>query len=100
MSQASHIENLGAGPAQAGSASPTAGGGARGRAASRATLRGLFLPVLILALWEAAARTGLVAANLLPAPSAVLGAIGDLAATGELFSHIQDRKSTRLNSSH
>lgn len=61
----------------------------RGLASSRAGLKGFILPVLVLALWEAAARTGLVASNLLPAPSAVIAAIADLAATGELFGHIQ-----------
>ncbi len=89
MSQVSHIDDLGVAPAQAGAASPAAGRGARGAAASRATLRGLVLPVLVLVLWEAAAGAGLVAANLLPAPTAVIRAIGDLAGTGELFSHIQ-----------
>ncbi len=86
MSEVSGTAGVRLDPAQAGSgaAQPRPG-----LAASRATLRGLLLPVLILALWEAAARAGLVAGNLLPAPSAVLGAIRDLALTGELFGHIQ-----------
>jgi sulfonate transport system permease protein len=87
MSEASDAAGVSVDPARAGSTA--AAQARRGLAASRATLRGLVLPVLILVLWEAAARTGLIAANLLPAPSAVLGAIADLAATGELFGHIE-----------
>ena len=87
MSDASDTADLSVDPGQAGSTA--ASRPRRGLAASRATFRGLVLPVLILVLWEAAARAGLVAANLLPAPSAVLDAIAGLAATGELFDHIQ-----------
>ena len=87
MSEASHTAGVAVDPARAGST--TAIQARRGLAASRATLRGLVLPILIVLLWEAVARAGVVAGNLLPAPSAVLGAIADLAATGELFAHIE-----------
>ncbi len=93
MSEASQAagmtERVAGDPASAGSLTAAGAHARRGLAASRATLRGLLLPILVLALWEAVSRTGLIAANLLPAPSAVLSAIADLAATGELFGHIQ-----------
>lgn len=89
MSGISNTADVGADPAGAGSASAIGAQARRGLAASRVMLGGLVLPVLVLVLWETAARLGLVAANLLPAPTAVLGAIGDLAATGELFGHIR-----------
>jgi sulfonate transport system permease protein len=50
---------------------------------------GFLVPALLLALWEAASRLGLTAPNLLPAPSAVFGAILDLARRGELWLHIE-----------
>jgi sulfonate transport system permease protein len=50
---------------------------------------GLVLPALLLALWEALSRFGIAPANLLPAPSAVLRSLRDLAVTGELFGHIE-----------
>lgn len=50
---------------------------------------GLALPALLLALWEALCRFGVVAPNLLPAPSAVLRALADLWASGELWGHIE-----------
>ena len=49
---------------------------------------GAVLPVLLLALWEALARLGVLPPNLLPAPSRVLGTIGELARTGELWPHL------------
>jgi sulfonate transport system permease protein len=49
---------------------------------------GLIAPVLVLAAWEAASRSGVAPRNILPAPSAVFGAIWQLAATGELWGHI------------
>jgi len=49
---------------------------------------GVILPVLLLALWEMAARTGLISTKLLPAPSTVLDSIRQLAADGELWLHI------------
>lgn len=50
---------------------------------------GLLVPALLLAAWEAASRSGLAPRNLLPAPSAVFGALGALAASGELWGHIE-----------
>src|SRR5690606_4467653 len=87
MSEASHTADVAVDPARVGSTTATQA--RRGLTASRATLRGLVLPLLLILVWEAAARPGLVAANLLPAPTAVLRAIADLAATGELFGHIE-----------
>jgi sulfonate transport system permease protein len=49
---------------------------------------GFIIPVLILIAWEAACRSGLAPRNLLPAPSAVLWALYDLARRGELLDHI------------
>jgi sulfonate transport system permease protein len=49
---------------------------------------GFIIPVLILSAWEAACRSGLAPRNLLPAPSAVLWALYDLARRGELLDHI------------
>jgi sulfonate transport system permease protein len=49
---------------------------------------GLVVPVLLLVLWETLSRTGVAPRNLLPAPSAVFGALWALAASGELWGHI------------
>jgi sulfonate transport system permease protein len=51
-------------------------------------LTGALLPMLLLLLWEALARAGVLRANLLPAPSKVLATIWELARTGELWGHI------------
>jgi sulfonate transport system permease protein len=48
----------------------------------------LVLPGLLLLVWEASARAGLVPPNWLPAPTVIAGAIRDLAATGELWGHL------------
>lgn len=48
---------------------------------------GLILPLVLLAGWEALARLALIDAQLLPAPSRVLGTIWDLAASGDLWLH-------------
>ena len=61
----------------------------RGRAALFGSGIGLVLPALLLALWEALSRFGLVPPNLLPAPSAVLRALRDLWLSGELWGHIE-----------
>lgn len=76
-----------AGPVKSGPVDAPAPGA--GAAASRATMRGLILPAAALALWEGVSRAELVPHHLLPAPTAVVTAIGDLAASGELFEHIQ-----------
>jgi sulfonate transport system permease protein len=49
---------------------------------------GWLLPVAIVLVWELAARVGIIAANVLPAPSAVLDAFWRLLLTGELFQNI------------
>jgi len=46
---------------------------------------GWALPALIVAVWELAARTGLIAPNVLPAPSAVVEAFWRLLVSGELI---------------
>ncbi|WP_126148326.1 ABC transporter permease [Synechococcus elongatus] len=51
-------------------------------------LRGLVIPALILVIWESAAQLGLVAPNLLPAPSVVLSTIWELTYRGEIWQHI------------
>lgn len=49
--------------------------------------RGLLLPVVLLLGWEVLSQVGFFPPNLLPAPSAVLATIGDLALSGDLFRH-------------
>ncbi|MBB5423179.1 ABC transporter permease subunit [Paraburkholderia sp. CNPSo 3155] len=46
------------------------------------------VPALVVVLWEAAARLGLITPQVLPAPSSVLGTAIDLAHNGELFVHL------------
>lgn len=58
-----------------------------GKGAGRGWI-GWILPVLILILWEALSRAGLIRANVLPSPSAVLAAFWDLASSGKLAGHI------------
>ena len=52
----------------------------------------LWVPVLLFvvlgALWELGSRTGVISSIVLPAPSAVLGALGDLVETGALWRHL------------
>jgi sulfonate transport system permease protein len=48
----------------------------------------LVLPVTILILWEAVARSGLVPAYNFPPPSAVLGTLFELARNGVMFTHL------------
>ncbi|MGO8916647.1 MAG: ABC transporter permease [Stellaceae bacterium] len=61
----------------------------RARFALRSGAAGLALPALLLALWEALSRSGLVPSNLLPAPSAVLRALSGLWLSGELWGDIE-----------
>ena len=49
---------------------------------------GWLLPAAIIALWELLARGGAIPAHVLPAPSAVLAALVQLAHSGDLFRHI------------
>jgi len=46
------------------------------------------VPALILVLWQLAARTGLIAPQVLPAPSSVATTAFDLARNGDLFVHL------------
>lgn len=48
---------------------------------------GLVLPAILLVVWEVLCRTGIAAPNLLPAPSAVLGLLWALIASGEIWGH-------------
>ena len=50
--------------------------------------RGLVLPALVLGSWEIGARSGLLPANWLPAPTSVLSTLLDLASSGELLTHV------------
>ena len=52
------------------------------------SLRGWIVPTVLLALWEAAVRGGLIAPNLLPPPSALLATVQELATGGALLQHI------------
>jgi sulfonate transport system permease protein len=55
----------------------------------RTAALGLVIPLLLAGLWEASGRLGWVRPNLLPPPSAVLATIVDLAARGELWTHLE-----------
>ncbi|WP_162069633.1 ABC transporter permease subunit [Burkholderia sp. THE68] len=46
------------------------------------------VPALVVLLWEAAARLGLIAPQVLPAPSRVVETAFDMARTGDLFVHL------------
>jgi sulfonate transport system permease protein len=50
--------------------------------------KALIVPVALIALWEAAVRLGLASGELMPPPSAVLGALWALAGSGDLSTHI------------
>ena len=52
-------------------------------------LTGLVLPVLCVAAWQVVADRRLVPPDLLPSPAAVLRALTDLAASGELAAHLE-----------
>lgn len=52
------------------------------------SIRGLVLPLVLLIGWEILSRIGFFPPNLLPAPSAVLVTIWDLALSGALFRHV------------
>ncbi len=49
---------------------------------------GLVLPILLALVWEWAARQGVVSARLMPPPSKIWATMADLAATGELKTHV------------
>ena len=51
-------------------------------------LLGLFLPIIIALLWEAAVHFGLVQGRLVPPPSRILATLFALSETGELWTHI------------
>lgn len=51
-------------------------------------LLGVFLPVAIALLWEAAVRLGLAEGRLVPPPSRIALTLQTLAATGELWAHV------------
>jgi sulfonate transport system permease protein len=50
--------------------------------------RGLIVPAVLLVIWEAVVRGGLVPANLLPPPSALVATVRELLADGELQGHM------------
>lgn len=52
-------------------------------------LKGLILPAVILLVWQLAGEFGLVSKTMLPTPLEILAAAGELAASGELFGHLQ-----------
>jgi sulfonate transport system permease protein len=60
-----------------------------GAALGQAGLIGLVVPALVLALWEAVSRLGLMRPNLLPPPSAVAVTLEKLAISGELLAHVE-----------
>ncbi|PWB39228.1 MAG: taurine ABC transporter permease [Rhodocyclales bacterium] len=56
-------------------------------AARRDRLIGIVSPVLLLFLWEGAARQGLIDTRFFPAPSTILRTLGRLMESGELWEH-------------
>lgn len=56
-------------------------------AARRDRLIGIVSPILLLLLWEGAARQGMIDTRFFPAPSTILRALGWLMETGELWEH-------------
>lgn len=48
----------------------------------------LISPLVLLLLWEVAARTGLLPARIIAAPSAIGGTLWSMIASGELFTHL------------
>lgn len=52
-------------------------------------LKGLILPAVVLIVWQVAGELGLVSETMLPTPVQILAAAGELAASGELFGHLQ-----------
>ena len=67
---------------------PGIGGSGRKPRSMPPALAGWLLPLALAAIWEAAARAGLVAANHLPAPSAIAVTILRLAESGDLADHL------------
>lgn len=61
----------------------------RPRPAAAAGMLGLIAPALLLVLWEVLARGRIAPPNLLPTPLAVVESLQQLAATGELWGHIE-----------
>ncbi len=51
-------------------------------------VKGLIVPAILVILWELLSRIGVLPSNLLPAPSAVIATLLNLALNGELFRHI------------
>ncbi|TFE02062.1 ABC transporter permease [Jeotgalibacillus salarius] len=49
---------------------------------------GMILPVLLIAIWEAAARLGWIESYLLPAPTVVIESIIEMAQEGTLWAHV------------
>ncbi len=56
-------------------------------AARRDRLIGIVSPILLLLLWEAAARQGMIDTRFFPAPTTILRALGRLVESGELWEH-------------
>lgn len=80
MSVAERVESLA--PA---AAEPTA---QRPRRSSLPDLRGLVLPVVLVAAWQLLSQTGIFDPQIVPSPADVLSEVGGLAARGELVGHV------------
>ena len=55
--------------------------------ATAGKLQGFFLPLLLLVIWEASVRFGLIGENLLPPPSSLLHTLQELVQDGSIFRH-------------
>ncbi|NMO94897.1 ABC transporter permease [Paenibacillus lemnae] len=51
--------------------------------------RGLYIPVFILVIWQAAGMLGLISETLLPTPTAIAKSGWELTVSGELWGHVQ-----------
>ncbi len=70
-------------------AEPNARAEGRKRAFVRRFGLGLVLPIAGLALWEAAVRFGVIEGRLMPPPSRIARVFQDMAASGELWRHVE-----------
>jgi NitT/TauT family transport system permease protein len=53
-------------------------------------LLSLFSPILLLLLWEALVRIGVLDRRFFPAPTSIMGTFGDLVTSGLLLTHLKD----------
>lgn len=57
--------------------------------ARRDVLLAILTPIVLLAIWEILARTGVLDARLFTPPTGIVGHLGDMVVSGELWTHLQ-----------